>query len=118
MKYLNTFLVGLLTCALLVPPVDARPRRHGGWRGSSTAGIVLGVIAAAAAVSAASERHHHRYDPWRYGTYPVYGAPIPGRCSIPGAVTFIDEGLYRNYRDAYGNYLGRVPLHAIPPGYW
>jgi hypothetical protein len=54
--------------------------------------------------------------------YPVYRSPQihprGGVPMIPGAFSFIDEGDFRNYRDRAGNYLGRMPLSAIPSHRW
>lgn len=131
MKTTQLFLAALLGLALLAPPAHAR--RHGGALAAAA------VIGTAAALS--SHHHHHHgyyggyYRPYGYyrsgyyGSYydpyyapRVYGAPVvlptAGVPMVPGAVSYIDEGDFRNYRDAYGNYIGRVPLGSIPAGRW
>ncbi len=54
--------------------------------------------------------------------YPIYRSPqiFPrgGDPMIPGAVSYVDEGAYRNYRDRAGNHLGRVALSEIPAHRW
>ena len=101
-------LSGLLILSLMAPAAQAR--RFYGRRAVGTA-VALGAIGAIAS---------HHYYPGYYSYYgaPVYGAPVYGyarpyaaRTALPfGATSFIDEGDYRNYYDAYGHYLGRTAL--------
>lgn len=44
--------------------------------------------------------------------------PVSGTPMIRGAVSFIDYGRYRNYRDPAGTFLGRVRLSSIPRNRW
>lgn len=130
MRYSKLLGIGLLSVSLLLPaPVRA------GSEGRRNTAIAAAVAIGALALS--RNRHRNRYyAPSAYygspysssGVYgapvygaPVYGAPVYGAVGgpmVPGAASFIDEGDFRNYRDAYGNYLGRVPLASIPPGRW
>ena len=131
MRFTKLILIALFGLSLVAHPAEAR-------RGRGLA------IAAGIGIGAAIASSHHRdyygyyggpyyssygyynrplgysyYDPYYTPTYrssqvyPSSGAPM-----IPGAASFIDENGFRNYRDAYGNYIGREPLGAIVPGRW
>jgi len=127
MKITKMFAMALLGLALVAHPAEAR-------RGRALA------TAAAVGITAAALSHHHDYyargyyggwwgpgytaplgyyDPYYtsyYRTPQVY--PRSGAPAIAGAASFIDEGAFRNYRDAAGNFIGRVPLSQIPAGSW
>lgn len=63
------------------------------------------------------------YGPWGYPYVPtVYRnpevRPSGGVPMIAGAVSYVDEGEYRNYRDSAHAFIGRVPLRDIPSDRW
>lgn len=116
MKITKLCFVAFLTLALLAPPAEARRySRHG--RGGVAAAIILGVAGAVAADRAYRDRYVAPYGAYAPYGYPVpYGYAVPGRAGFvapPGAYSYIDEGAFRNYRDAAGNYIGRVPLRPL-----
>jgi hypothetical protein len=124
MRYAKLGLTSLLVFALLTPPVQAR---------SNTLRTVLGAAAVIGVASALSNRNRNRgyaNNPYYGGSYPgaygygssypgaygyrgAYGAPVQSYGQSYGASSYVDEGEYRNYRDAYGNYLGRVHLSQV-----
>ena len=119
MRTMKVLLTGLLVLSFLAPPAEAqwRRRNRNGVGTALAAAAVLGVIGAIA-----SNRNRNYYRPYGgyYGGYPgvygyarpAYGYPAAGGLPF-GATSFVDEGDYRNYRDVYGNYLGRVPLWQL-----
>jgi hypothetical protein len=101
--------------------------------------ILFAVLGLVLAVYPASAQHFSVglgggpfYSPYYFGSYwgpwgypyvpPVYHnpevRPSGGVPMISGAVTYVDEGDYRNYRDASHDYIGRVPIRDIPSDRW
>jgi hypothetical protein len=141
MRYAKWILVGFLTLSILAPPAAAQRRSRRNQRNAIAAAAVLGVISAVAA--SRSNRGYYRdgghgyvygngYDNVYgsgYGAYSPYRAAVPGspygyrtaRTDNPyqgGPFSYVDEGAYRNYRDAAGNFVGRVPLASLVGERW
>ena len=124
MRFFSVLVIGALLIPLAPQPVQAQ---------SDTAGTILNVIGAIA--NQRSNRDYYRSDPYYGGGYRSYrsspygygvsspygygvSSPYGYRMSSPygyrvqssrpyGAARIVDQGDYRNYYDAYGNYLGR-----------
>jgi hypothetical protein len=111
-------------------------REENDMKGKLIIAVVLGLLVSALPASA-QVGFGIGYGPGYYG-FPYYGSyggvwgypmmspiyrspeirPSGGVPMIPGAVSYIDEGDYRNYRDAAGVYLGRVLLTEIASNRW
>lgn len=135
MRYANWFVVGFLTLSILAPAAEAQRRRRS-TRNAIAAAAVLGVVAAVAANRSNRGYYGDGYGNYsgnscggdygysRYGGYSPYGGSAFGgpygyrtyRTVDPyqsGPASYVDEGAYRNYRDAAGNFIGRVPLASL-----
>lgn len=108
-------LIGALTLVVVssicAPPAEAYGRRYGSRYGSRYGGYYRAPYYRAPVYPVP-------VNPYAYGPAcgaPVYRAPVyvaPNPYQLNG-YQYIDEGDYRNYRDAYGRYVGRVLLSDI-----
>lgn len=121
MKLTTLLLTGVLLLTMIAPPAEAQRRRFRRGRSALGTAAALGVIGAIAASSNRGNygRGYGYYGSNYYPGYRSYGyAPYNRGYAYPsytgampfGASYYIDEGDYRNYYDAYNNYLGRTRL--------
>ena len=112
MKTTKMMIIGLLGLALMTAPAQARAHFGFGFGSGFYGPLDYGYSG------------FYPYGGYYGGPYgaPVYSRPmvVPsgGVPMIQGAYGYIDEGDFRNYRDAAGSFLGRVPLASIPAGRW
>lgn len=104
MRFIGLLVIGALFLSLAPQPSRADD--------SDTARAILDVVGTVAAARAA--RDYPRYDTYPYRAYNPYVVTRPygystwSRGALPfGAAYYVDQGDYRNYRDARGYYLGR-----------
>ena len=111
MNSIKIMVLGILVLCMAAPPAEAQ---------NTTERIIGSVIGALAnqpsgyhdAYPYGYSRPLYRpygYRPLGYRTYrSSYGTGLPF-----GASYYVDEGDYRNFKDAYGRQLGRIPLWQL-----
>jgi len=85
--------------------------------------VLVGIAIPASAASFSIFGGHHHRDRGHYyysgnyhrDGYRVVGSPVVTTYNPYQfrGYSYVDEGRYRNYRDEYGRFIGRVPLSAF-----